>query len=119
MKLKTALVLLVAVFSVSAHAEVTTPNDPDYCQRIGQLSENLTAVAKKYNQPVDKMFEAIQAGSKKKGLDPQEIANLDMAHDYLLESQKHGETRTPAQICQEDTDIMNSIQPYDPEKDKE
>ena len=116
MKIKFAIVAFMAAMSFSAHADVPTPNDANYCYSIGRLATDFENMAKKEGVSVAQMVQSTMESAKRNRLDPQAIANYDMALEYFNESHKSGETRKPAEICQEDSDIMSSIQPYDPDK---
>lgn len=115
MKIKFAIAAVLAAVSFSAHADIPNPNDADYCYRIGRMGTDLVKMATDRGVSVEQLAANIMANGKAQKLDPQAIANVDMALTYLQDSWQPGETRKPAQICQEENDIMGSIQPFDPE----
>lgn len=112
-KLVVAASLLTA--ASLTHAQPVSPNDPDYCYKIGRMSENMVAGATSHRMSVEEVYK-LNRQNFAAGTGPElMVANIDMAYEYYQMAKNENFQRSAAEICREDNAIMDSITPYDPQ----
>jgi hypothetical protein len=113
MVIKQVLAASILTAASLAHAQPVSPNDPSYCEKVGQMSENMVAGAKSHSMSVEDVYK-LNRQNFAAGTAPElMVANIDMAYEYYQAAKLENFHKSPAEICREDNAMSGSITPYD------
>lgn len=95
-----------------AQSQPVSPNDPDYCDKIGRISENMVVGAELHRISIDELYKLNRANFAAGTASELMVANIDVAYEYYQMAKAENFRKSPADICRKDNAMIGSIAPH-------